>query len=109
MSEHGSRSAYVNDGCRCQPCTAANAVYWRARFKCLAQGKLLGRQLLNGRLTTIRIHSLLSEGYSQQQIATMAGVHEDTISRHMTSVIVSVRVSSNIRRVWQLQQIESES
>lgn len=29
--EHGSRSTYVNDGCRCEPCKTANVEYDFAR------------------------------------------------------------------------------
>lgn len=31
MSEHGTRTKYVSDQCRCEPCTAANRAYQRER------------------------------------------------------------------------------
>ena len=30
MRTHGTRSAYTNDGCRCDLCRTANADYWRS-------------------------------------------------------------------------------
>lgn len=29
MREHGTRSTYVNEACRCQPCRQAHATYTR--------------------------------------------------------------------------------
>lgn len=31
MTEHGTRSRYLNNACRCEPCRAANAEYQLAR------------------------------------------------------------------------------
>jgi hypothetical protein len=39
---HGTRSRYVHDGCRCEPCTVANRVYQGARIAKPTRAKLLG-------------------------------------------------------------------
>jgi hypothetical protein len=39
---HGTRSRYVHDGCRCEPCTVANRRYQGARIAKPTRAKLLG-------------------------------------------------------------------
>jgi hypothetical protein len=40
MTEHGTRSRYMNEGCRCEPCKTANSEYELARGEvCLDCGE----------------------------------------------------------------------
>jgi DNA-binding CsgD family transcriptional regulator len=76
--EHGTRTAYVVDKCRCRPCTDAAAIAQRQREK----QKLFGRYD-SGRVdaTPAREHvkRLMTEGIGLKRIARLAGVGVSTV------------------------------
>ena len=40
---HGTRHGYANHGCRCQPCTEANAAYGREKYRAAAGSSYVPR------------------------------------------------------------------
>lgn len=80
MSEHGTRSRYV-DGCRCEACTKANRDYARKRY--LAKLKeergeaIPNWQPLDSAQTLIT--GLIVRGYGISEIARVTGINKTTI------------------------------
>jgi hypothetical protein len=77
--EHGTRTAYVLDRCRCEPCTAANRFEAQRRRKAIAYGRWQG--LVPADLAREHVQQLRYVGFSLQRIATLSGVGYGTVAR----------------------------
>lgn len=72
MTEHGTRSTYVNLKCRCLACTDANQEYHRGLY----YGEKLSRDI---RKTRRHIHKLAAAGLSQRDMQRISGISAKTI------------------------------
>lgn len=77
--EHGTRTAYVLDRCRCSPCTAANRVEAQRRRKAIAYGRWTG--LVSTEAARQHVQHLRALGLSLKRIATLSGVGYGTVAR----------------------------
>jgi hypothetical protein len=77
--EHGTRTAYVLDRCRCGSCTAANRFEAQKRRKAIAYGRWDG--LVPAHVARRHVKELRTLGFSLQRIATLSGVGYGTVSR----------------------------
>jgi transcriptional regulator with XRE-family HTH domain len=77
--EHGTRTAYVVDKCRCRPCTDASARAENERSKQKAFGRYD-----TGRVdaTEVRAHilALMEAGVSMKRLAALTGMSHSTVS-----------------------------
>ena len=76
---HGTRAAYVNDHCGCDPCTTANRDDGRTRRTGLAHGTW--QPYVDAQPTVEHVRSLLAAGMSATQIAHQAAVARSTVLR----------------------------
>lgn len=74
--DHGTRSRYVADRCRCEPCTAANRDYHRSneRRRAHASANPARQYLVDAEPARQHVHSLQAAGMGWRRIATQAGV-----------------------------------
>ncbi|MEA5454488.1 hypothetical protein SPF06_07120 [Sinomonas sp. JGH33] len=83
--EHGTRTMYVRDKCRCRPCTDANLAAERAR----ARAKLYGRYDC-GRVPAapVREHvqGLMAAGIGIKRVSALSGVSTGTLSKLLYGV-----------------------
>jgi len=77
--EHGTRTAYVLDRCRCSPCTAANRLEAQRRRKAIAYGRWTG--LVPAEAARQHVQHLRALGLSLQRIARLSGVGYGTVAR----------------------------
>jgi transcriptional regulator with XRE-family HTH domain len=71
--QHGTREAYLQDECRCSPCSAANAAYQRRRHRTAAYGRTPTGWV---DATPVRAHveNLRAAGLGRTEIAARAGL-----------------------------------
>ena len=77
--QHGTRTAYVLDRCRCDPCREAARVYEAQRRRTHLYGRynnLVDAEPARQHLRTLRAH-----GMSHQQLETLTGVDKSTLFR----------------------------
>lgn len=77
--EHGTRTAYVLDRCRCDACTDANRAEAQRRRKAIAYGRWQG--LVPADAARDHVQRLRSAGISLQRIAACSGVGYGTVAR----------------------------
>ena len=95
--EHGTRTAYVRDECRCPECTAANTAEWRAATR----EQMYGAPAAYVDSTEAREHiqALRREGVGVDQIAKL--VH--TTSTHVREIEQSTRRSHHRPAISQIR------
>lgn len=77
--QHGTRTAYVVDRCRCDPCREAARIYEAQRRRTHLYGRynnLVDAEPARQHLRTLRAH-----GMSHQQLETLTGVDKSTLFR----------------------------
>jgi hypothetical protein len=77
--EHGTRTAYVLDRCRCSPCTGANRAEARRRRKAIAYGRWA--PLVSAEAARQHVLHLRRLGLSLMRIARLSGVGYGTVAR----------------------------
>lgn len=102
---HGTRRTYQRDGCRCTPCRAANAAYWRSWH----QAKVSGRPLLGARISAVEAHRLIkvirAEWETREALAKALGRHHD-LARLTQQRTISLRMLLKIRRLYRRFMVE---
>jgi hypothetical protein len=77
--EHGTRTAYVLDRCRCSPCTTANRLEAQRRRTAIAYGRWTG--LVPAEAARQHVQQLRAVGLSLHRIATISTVGYGTVAR----------------------------
>ena len=77
--EHGTRTAYVLDRCRCAPCTVANRLEAQRRRRAIAYGRWT--PLVPAEAARQHVQHLRALGLSLKRIATLSGVGYGTVAR----------------------------
>lgn len=78
--EHGTRTAYVLDRCRCRPCREASCAAERARSRAKAFGRYdSGR--VDAQPVRERLQELMAYGIGLKRIARLAGVSNATLGK----------------------------
>ena len=79
--EHGSRDAYNRDGCRCAPCTAANALAGRRHRRRQAEQAWRGTTAWAPAIgTRRRLQALAAAGWSAAQLADQLHVTRGAVA-----------------------------
>jgi transcriptional regulator with XRE-family HTH domain len=68
--QHGTYAAYVLDGCRCEPCTAARSAYDNQRFKNIAYGR---SHWTDPEPARQHVRALMNQGMGLNRIITLGG------------------------------------
>lgn len=79
MTLHGVLTTYVNQGCRCRPCSSASSEYGRRRARLRAYGQI--DPLIPVETVATHIAWLSTQGVGWERVATLAGVGRTTISQ----------------------------
>lgn len=79
--QHGVRSTYVLDRCRCLPCAAANSAAENRRAKLRAYGRGTPSGLVDASPARAHVEALQAAGMGWKRIAAAAGVANGTMSR----------------------------
>jgi len=79
---HGTRTMYVQDRCRCEPCTASNRVQARdrARRKAISQWQDIPPEFVDGDVVRAHIRGLRDAGMGRRAIAKAAGINESVMT-----------------------------
>ena len=93
MSDHGTRTCYVN-GCRCQPCTQANTDYENRRTRAIAYGRW--HPFRPAGITVQRIDWLRREGMGLRTIADEAGTSRSVLQKIIRGETKQVRVETQM-------------
>lgn len=80
---HGTRSRYVADRCRCEPCTAANRDYHRSneRRRAHAAANPARQYLVDAEPVRAHVRSLQDGGMGWRTIAARAGVNGSVVKK----------------------------
>lgn len=77
--EHGDRAKYVNEKCRCEPCTQANTDAENNRYRQQAYGRW--QPYVDAEPVRAHVRMLMDHGYGWKRIAVMAGVSRGTVEK----------------------------
>lgn len=83
--EHGTRTAYKKDGCRCRPCMDANAQASRTRDRDLTYGRW--NPYVDADVVRAHLELLRTAGLGRLQIAQLTGIS----ARHLGYIINGVQ------------------
>lgn len=76
--EHGTRNAYVSDGCRCRPCRDAAAAYERHRARQRAYGRF---PYVDATRAREHVLALRAAGMGLKRVAALSGVPHGSLSK----------------------------
>lgn len=82
--QHGTRSCYVLDRCRCEPCSKANSEAERGRERLKAYGRY--HKYVNAEHVRAHLADLGDYGIGLKQVAKLSGVSTGTLSKLMFGV-----------------------
>lgn len=91
LHEHGTRSCYRFDECRCLPCTRANNAYHEQRNRLIAAGAWA--PLVDAGPVAAHVQALMQAGLQRSHVAQLAGVAASVITK-----LLSVRTGSRSSR-----------
>lgn len=102
---HGTVGGYVNDRCRCQPCTTAHADNARQRRRLHYYGQALPKSVPNVG-TRRRVDALACLGWSMRVLSTRLGWEPDRLSQIFTdgggiSPLNAQRIAGLYDELWQ--------
>jgi alpha-galactosidase len=96
---HGTRATYRTAGCRCTPCRAANAAYWRAWWTATQTGQ----RPLGARIPAAEAHRVLKllrlEWPTLGALARALGKHHD-LARLRQARTITVRTELRLRQLY---------
>lgn len=79
IRQHGTRAKYVNEKCRCEPCTKANTDAENNRYRQQAYGRW--QPYVDAEPARAHVCILMDYGYGWKRIADMAGVSRITVNK----------------------------
>jgi hypothetical protein len=77
--EHGTRSRYRFDDCRCVPCSLANNAYYAQRYRLVVAGQWA--PLVDAGPAAAHVQALVDSGMQRSRIAAQAGVAVSVVSK----------------------------
>ena len=91
---HGSRTRYVL-GCRCEPCTIANRVYARARYRAKSQGGWNG--LVSAEPARKHLRALSRKGVGRHSVRAASDVSDAILWEIATGIRPRIRLRTEQR------------
>ncbi|WP_170963556.1 hypothetical protein [Cellulosimicrobium cellulans] len=88
--QHGTRGCYVQDECRCIPCTTANSEYEAQRTRERAYGRTA---FVDAAAAVKHARELMNAGLGSRRIAELAGVSRSTLAALLRGARTTTRQS----------------
>jgi hypothetical protein len=102
---HGTRASYRR-GCRCTPCRAANATYWRTWWAAVTAGGVP----LGARVPAAEAHRVLAllrrDWPSARTLAAALGKQYDDLARLARQRTITLRTELRIRHLYRTRALE---
>lgn len=83
---HGTRAKYAIEGCRCEPCTAANSAYEARRQRAIARPDEVWLPYVPADRARRHVQRLAAAGVGHKQVAVAAGLGHGTVAKLLYGV-----------------------
>lgn len=91
--QHGTRTAYTLDGCRCEPCTQAANTYEKTRRRLKAYGRW-DSGFTDATEAHQHVHALRAAGIGYRHVAQLAGVRICTVQRLLAGKSATIKTAT---------------
>jgi len=91
MREHGTRSSYVNDKCRCEPCTEANRTYARSVYRTQHRPDTTWKPFISARETRDHLLALRRNGVGLRAVSFRTGLSRTTLVNIVKEEVTQIR------------------